>query len=56
MADTNTTNSGGFLSSFAKGELPKLPVSLSFDSGTILSVAAIAIIITSIIIYFKYKK
>lgn len=51
-----TTENPSFLDSLSKGQLPSLPVSLSLDSSTILSLSAVAIIIVSIVLFFKFRK
>ncbi len=54
MADT--TNSNSWVEALKRGEMPTLPVALSLDSTTIISVTAIVVILTTIFIIFKYKK
>jgi hypothetical protein len=54
MAETTTaTTQTGWLSSFAKGEFPSVPVSMSLDSATIISITAIALILIVVVIIFK---
>ncbi len=56
MADTTKTTDNSVWSNLAKGQFPTVPMNISFDSSTLISVFAIAIIIVSIILFFKYRK
>ena len=50
MAETN------FFDSFKKGEMPTFPVALSVDTPTLVSLAAVAVIIVTIVLLFKKHK
>lgn len=56
MATTTKQENNGWLANLAKGQIPTVPMNISFDTSTLISVFAIAIIIVSIILFFKYKK
>jgi hypothetical protein len=57
MAETTATPTNtSWLTSLSQGKLPQVPVSLSIDSSTLISLTAVALIIFSIVLFFKFKK